>query len=102
MRHWHRPIPLTGIIETDLPEGPGVYVLLETDNDPSGVMKIAAAQSVLNAYHLEFEARHSHGDNRPLGFTFYETSDAASEATTFLAEFEVSRGFTPVLNTQAG
>ena len=96
MRHWHRPIPLTGIIEADLPDGPGVYVLLESESDPSSVMKIASAQSLLRAFELEFET-HRETDSSP-GFTFFETQDAASEAAAFLAEFETSRGFTPAMN----
>lgn len=96
MRHWHRPIPLTGIIEADLPDGPGVYVLLERESDPSSVVKIAAAQSLLRAFQLEFEAHRDTDGSR--GFTFFETPDAASEAAGFLSEFETSRGFTPAMN----
>jgi hypothetical protein len=99
MRRWSSPIPLTGLSQYEVPERPGVFVLLGSVEDPTTVLKIASARSLREAFLRTLDEPIGNWPVTPEGFLFFEAVTETEEATRFLAEYRRKRGHRPMYNS---
>lgn len=99
MRRWHKPIPMSQLHETKVPDQSGVYVLLEDERDVSSIIKIAPARSLLRSFRREMHPADGYQPAMPQAMMYFETIYEAEEAQKFLDEFRRMRGRRPVLNS---
>jgi hypothetical protein len=99
MRRWSSPIPFSGPRQYEIPERPGVFVLLRSVKDPSTVLKIASARSLREAYLRTLNEPAGNWPVAPEGFLFFEAVTETEEATRLLAEYRRKRGERPMYNS---
>lgn len=99
MRRWHKPIPMSQLHESKVPNGSGVYVLLENETDVSSIIKIAPARNLLRSFRREMHPEEGYQPALPKAMMYFETVYEAEEAQKFLEEFRRMRGRRPVLNS---
>lgn len=99
MRRWHRPIPLTPLFEKDVPDRPGVYVLLEDERQLASVVKIMPTRSLLRGFRREIGGQDPEEKVRPSALMYFETAYEAEEADRLLREYRRNNGRRPALNS---
>lgn len=99
MRRWHKPIPLSSLLKSRVPDTPGVFMLLADEADLSTVLKIAPARSLRAAFERELEPADGYQPALPEALMFYETVTEAAEAERLLAAYRRKHGQNPALNS---
>jgi hypothetical protein len=99
MRRWSSPITLSGLSQFEVPERPGVFVLLRSVKDPSTVLKIASARSLREAFLRTLDEPLENWPVTPEGFLFFEAVTETEEASRLLAEYRRRRGERPMYNS---
>ena len=100
MLRWYKPIPLTALRVADVPDRPGVYVLLGDPDDISSALKIAPARSLRDMYKREQAGSSDPHGPQPRGVMFAETWADAEEAARLIAAYRRVHGRPPPLNSQ--
>lgn len=99
MRKWSTPLPFTAMNERRVPNRPGVYVLLQSEHDPSSVLKIASSRSLREAFKQVAAEPPANWPVRPTAFLYFESLSESEEATRFRAEYKRKRGQLPMYNS---
>ncbi|MBR9825893.1 MAG: hypothetical protein GYB36_08845 [Alphaproteobacteria bacterium] len=99
MRRWHKPISLTKLNASRVPDRPGVFVLLESQDRLNSVLKIIPARSLKRAFYDALEPNEDYRQAMPRAAMFFETFSDAPEADRLLSEYRRRHGRNPVLNS---
>ena len=99
MRRWHKPMPLEIRLADEVPDTPGVCVLLRHAKDISSVLKIGPARSLRRMFQRECRTDYSSLPDRPGAMMWMESWSDAEEAARLVSEYRRRHGRVPPLNS---
>jgi len=99
MRRWHKPVPLQIKWADEVPDTPGVCVLLRRANDISSVLKIGPARSLRRMFQRECRTDYSSLADQPGAMMWMESWSDAEEASRLVGEYRRRHGRVPPLNS---
>ncbi|WP_297735196.1 hypothetical protein [uncultured Maricaulis sp.] len=100
MLRWYKPLPFSKLRVKDVPDLPGVYVLLRDPDDISSVLKIGPARSLRAMYERELAIPDKGRGLHPQAMMFAETWADAEEAQRLIVAYKRKHGRAPVMNSQ--
>ena len=99
MLRWYKPVPISSLRVPDVPDLPGVYVLLRDLNDISSVLKIGPARSLRAMFERELAVTDKGRGLHPQAMMFAETWADAEEAQRLIVAYKRKHGRPPPLNS---
>ena len=100
MLRWYKPVPLSKLRTKDVPDLPGVYVLLRDPGDLSSVLKIGPTRSLRAMFERELAIPDKGRGLHPAAMMFCETWSDAEEAQRLIFAYRRKHGRPPVMNSQ--
>jgi hypothetical protein len=99
MLRWYKPVPFSKLRVKDVPDLPGVYVLLRDPDDISSVLKIGPARSLRAMFERELAIPDKGRGLCPQAMLFAETWADAEEAQRLIVAYKRKHGRAPVMNS---
>ncbi|RKR00255.1 hypothetical protein [Maricaulis maris] len=99
MLRWYKPVHLSKLRVKDVPDLPGVYVLLRDPDDLSSVLKIGPARSLRAMFERELAIPDKGRGLHPKAMMFAETWADAEEAQRLIVAYKRKHGRPPVMNS---
>ena len=99
MLRWYEPVPFSKLRVKDVPDLPGVYVLLRDPDDISSVLKIGPARSLRAMFERELAIPDKGRGLCPQAMLFAETWADAEEAQRLIVAYKRKHGRAPVVNS---
>jgi len=100
MLRWYKPVHLSKLRVKDVPDLPGVYVLLRDPDDISSVLKIGPTRSLRAMFERELAIPDKGRGLHPSAMMFAETWADAEEAQRLIVAYKRKHGRPPPMNSQ--
>jgi hypothetical protein len=98
-RRWHKPVLLKPLRADQVPDVPGVHVLLADPARLNTVLKIGPSRSLRRVFERECALDYSREPVRPTAMMWFESWADAEEAQRLIAEYRRRNGRAPALNS---